>query len=52
MKAVAFRAADTALGQALLNAAGERFDVVGTLRKDNWNGQENAQFLIEDMRRK
>ncbi len=52
LKAVAFRAADTALGQALLNAAGERFDVVGTLRKDNWNGQENAQFLIEDMRRK
>lgn len=52
LKAMAFRAADSALGQTLLHAAGERFDVVGTLRLDRWQGQTSAQFILEDMRRR
>ncbi len=51
LKAMAFRAADTAVGQAMLNSNGEKFDLVGLLRKDTWQGKSNVQFLIEDMMR-
>lgn len=51
LKAIAFRAADTDLGNALLNAGSEHFDVLGTLRKDTWQNQTNVQFIIEDVMR-
>lgn len=50
LKAVAFRSADTAVGKAMLAAKGERYDIVGKLRTDSWQGQTMVQFIIEDMR--
>lgn len=49
LKAIAFRAADTAVGAAMLQARGERFHVAGLLRKDVWQGNASVQFIIEDM---
>lgn len=51
IKAMAFRVADNDIGQAMLNAKGEVFDVVGVLRKDNWQGRNSIQFIIDDVRR-
>ena len=48
LKAIAFRAADTAVGTAILQARGERFHVAGLLRKDVWQGNASVQFIIED----
>ena len=51
VKAMAFRCADNEIGQAILNNHQEIFDVLGTLRRDNWLGRENVQFVIEDVKR-
>lgn len=48
LKAMAFRIADTELGKALLNPGGCIFNVVGVLRRDNWQGRNSVQFIIED----
>ena len=49
MKAMAFRVADTAIGPALLNSNGAVFNVVGVLRRDNWQGRNSLQFIIYDV---
>lgn len=51
LSSIAFRVADTEVGNALLNSKGSIFDVVGTLRKDNWQGRSSIKFIIEDMMR-
>lgn len=51
LKAMAFRAADNEMGKALLNQRGEIFNLVGTLRRDNWQGRNLVQFIIEDAMR-
>ena len=51
VKAMAFRCADNEVGQVILNNHHEVFDVLGTLRRDNWLGRDNVQFIIEDVRR-
>ncbi len=48
LKAIAFRAAGTTLGSALLDPAGAPLHIAGLLRVDRWNGRERAQFQIED----
>ena len=48
LKAMAFRIADTELGNVLLNSQGASFDVVGVLRRDNWQGRNSVQFIIDD----
>lgn len=48
VEAVAFRAADTALGAALLAADGAPLHLAGSLRLDSWQGRERVQLLIED----
>lgn len=48
LKAVAFKIADTELGKRLLNSQGAAFDVVGVLRRDNWQGRNSVQFIIDD----
>ena len=50
VKAMAFRIADSEAGMALLNSHGRLFDVIGTLRPDNWMGRKGVQFFIEDVR--
>lgn len=51
LKAMAFRVADNDIGNAMLTSKGELFDVVGVLRKDNWQGRNSVQFIIEDIKR-
>jgi single-stranded-DNA-specific exonuclease len=48
-KLIAFRAADTPLGQALLSAApDQRFWLAGTIKRDEWNGGNAAEMHLED----
>lgn len=51
LKAIAFRVADNDIGNAMLTAKGEIFDVVGVLRHDNWQGRNSVQFIIDDIKR-
>ena len=48
LKAIAFRAADTDLGQFLQSRIGERAHVAGTLDIDDYRGGRNANLRIED----
>jgi single-stranded-DNA-specific exonuclease len=48
LKAIAFRAADSELGHALLGGDGGVFHLAGTLRIDSWQGNSSVQLLIED----
>ena len=51
IKAIAFRVGDNDIGNAMLTAKDTFFDVVGVLRRDRWNGRNEAQFIIEDIRK-
>ncbi len=51
LKAMAFRVGNTELGKALLTPEGSLFNVVGVLRRDNWQGRNSVQFIIEDAMR-
>jgi len=48
IKAIAFRAVESALGPALLRSQGAGFHVAGHVRADNWQGREGVQLLIDD----
>jgi single-stranded-DNA-specific exonuclease len=48
LKAVAFRALGTPLGQALMQARGAAIHLAGHLRADHWQGRAETQLLIED----
>jgi single-stranded-DNA-specific exonuclease len=48
LKAIAFRAAETALGQALLSAGDSPIHVAGSLTIDHWQGREEAQLRATD----
>ncbi|MBI3447102.1 MAG: single-stranded-DNA-specific exonuclease RecJ [Magnetospirillum sp.] len=48
LKAIAFRAADSEMGHALLSAAGAAFHLAGTLRVDTWQGSSSVQLIIDD----
>jgi single-stranded-DNA-specific exonuclease len=48
LKSIAFRAADSELGHALLTSQGTTFHLAGTLRADTWQGSTSVQLVIED----
>lgn len=48
IKGIAFRAADRALGKALLSSGGVPLHVAGHLERDSWRGRNDAQLIIED----
>ncbi|WP_174800769.1 single-stranded-DNA-specific exonuclease RecJ [Martelella limonii] len=48
LDAIAFRAADKPLGEALLSARGRSLHVAGTLAGDHWQGQRRVQLRIID----
>ncbi len=48
VKAIAFRAAESPLGQLLLNARGAPVALAGKVKLDRWNGETRVQFQIED----
>ncbi len=51
LKAIAFRALDSDLGPALLAHNGAAFHIAGHLRLDTWQGNEQAQLMIDDAAR-
>ncbi|MBR1948546.1 MAG: single-stranded-DNA-specific exonuclease RecJ, partial [Alphaproteobacteria bacterium] len=51
IKAIAFRVGDNQIGHAMINAKKDFFDVVGVLRHDKWNGRNDVQFIIDDIRK-
>ena len=51
LKAISFRCADNDIGNAILNAKGEIFNVVGHIKSDVWQGRKNIQFIINDIAR-
>ncbi|MDM7947792.1 MAG: single-stranded-DNA-specific exonuclease RecJ [Oceanibaculum nanhaiense] len=48
LKAIAFRALETPLGEALLKARSLPLHIAGHLRIDRWQGNEKVQLLIDD----
>lgn len=48
LKAIAFRAADSDMGQALLLGRGGAFHLAGTLRADTWQGTTSVQLIVDD----
>ena len=51
LKAIAFRAADTPRGEALLQAAGQPLHIGGRLRRDTWQDREDVQLIVDDVAR-
>ena len=47
-KAMAFRSAETPLGQALLASRGRRLWLAGRAKRDDWGGREAAELHVED----
>src|SRR5438309_9524130 len=48
-KWIAFRTAETPLGQALLSSGGDqRWWLAGTIKRDEWNGGNAAEMHLED----
>jgi len=48
LRAIAFRAGGTRLGQFLAETRGATIHVAGHLRRDSWRGGEAVQLLIDD----
>jgi single-stranded-DNA-specific exonuclease len=49
LDAIAFRALNQPLGNALLASRGQRIHAAGTLAVDRWNGSERVQFRLSDL---
>lgn len=50
LSAISFRCLGTPLGDALLSTRGQKIDVAGQLRLQEWNGKPTVSFMIEDLR--
>ncbi|MEX1155081.1 single-stranded-DNA-specific exonuclease RecJ [Parvibaculum sp.] len=48
LKAIAFRAAETPLGQALMDKGSGLLHVAGRLTADDWQGKRDVQLTLED----
>jgi single-stranded-DNA-specific exonuclease len=48
IKAMAFKAVGTPLGDAILKNGRRSFHIVGYLKADTWNGRENVEIHIKD----
>jgi single-stranded-DNA-specific exonuclease len=48
LDAIAFRVAETPLGEALLKSRGSQIQVAGRLRAEEWNGQARVQLHLDD----
>ncbi len=48
LKAIAFRAVETEMGQALLRHDGAPFHLAGKLRVNTWQGRSTPQLLLDD----
>ncbi len=48
LRAIAFRAVETPLGQFLAETRGAAIHVAGHLRRDSWRGGDAVQLLVDD----
>ncbi len=48
IKVMAFRAVDTPLGDALLKHSKRSFNLIGSVKVDNWSGQDRAEIHLKD----
>ena len=48
INAIAFRAVNTPLGELLLDQSGGALHIVGQLQRNQWNGRETIELMIED----
>ncbi len=48
VKAIAFRAIETPLGQLLMQSGGTPIALAGKVKLDRWNGEARVQFQIDD----
>ncbi|WP_374764575.1 single-stranded-DNA-specific exonuclease RecJ [Yunchengibacter salinarum] len=51
LKAIAFREADSTLGNALLQGIGGRFHLAGKLKLDMWTGSPRVELILDDAAR-
>lgn len=49
LKANAFRAIGTDMGDALLSSVGKTIDLIGYIKINRWKGRETPEFSIEDV---
>ena len=49
IKTIAFNAADSELGEYLLNKNSKLFNIAGKLSLNEWKGQSNVEFIIDDI---
>ena len=49
VKAISFNAVDTVLGSYLLKKHIKQFNIVGKLSLNEWRGQKNVEFIIDDI---
>lgn len=49
LKAMAFRSVDTELGQALLSLRSRTVHIAGQARINHWQGNDSAEFTIDDV---
>ena len=48
LEAAAFRVGDTPLAKLLRNGEGKLLHLAGHLRRDNWNGRDGVELIVED----
>ena len=48
LNAIAFRAIETDMGQALVHHGGEPFHISGKIRNNIWQGRSTVQILVDD----
>ena len=49
IKTIAFNAANTELGAYLLKKKNNKFNIAGKLSLNEWRGQKNVEFIIDDI---
>ena len=49
LSAICFRSVGTALGDALLTTRGQKIDLAGQLRLQEWNGKQTVSLMIDDL---
>ena len=49
IKTITFNAVETDLGQFLLNNKTNTFDILGKLSLNEWKGEKNVEFIIDDI---
>lgn len=49
LKSMAFRSADTPVGQALLGSRGKVLHIAGQAKINSWQGRETVDFFIDDV---